>query len=334
MVDDLQGHNYIGHNNIGHDYAGKWTTTYKEYNQWNPSFGPAEWGVEKGMYADHMLAFCNKTGLHHVAPFVNFRKRPSQDVRQPLSDKGCTQATPWFCSTTESFTDGLDARRGCAYTASFHIDVLIIDMTSRFMALQRLPRTIRLLESLGRHLDTGMLSFEFTEFTAIGYGTGPNVGTLLIGTPTNDHKVAHINVIFNDAGYVSVAQSELHQSFGSADDPYSVLSHALHGLDYECGLGAPWNIKPAGLDLDQKKIAGAFTTDHMFHYLQLVRYSTLAHAHVHTRKCVCAYAWMHACLCLHTCKDARLNVLPHSHTRPPMCAPADHHLIGHWVGIF
>ena len=249
---------------------------YKEHNEWDPRFGSVDSGVEEG---DYLLAFCHKTGLHHVVPLVNFRKRsvpslPSQDeeiAHQPPSDMGCTQATSWFCSPTHSFADGLDTRQGCTYTASFHIDVLIIDMTSRFMALQRLPRTIRLLESLGRHLDAGMISFEFTEFNVVGYGTGPNVGTLLIGTPTNDHKVAHLNVIFNDAGYVSVAQTELHMAFGSAGDPYYVLSHALHGLDYECGLGVPWDIKPTGLDLDQKKIAGAFTTDHMLHYLQLVR---------------------------------------------------------------
>ena len=137
-----------------------------------------------------MLAFCKSTGLHHVVPFVNVRKRPSQDMEAAAQ-------WPSSRSPAQSFANGLETRRGCTYTAGSHIDVLIIDMTSRFMALQRLPRTIRLLESLGRQLDTGMMSFEFTEYTVIGLGTGPNVGTLLIGTPTNDHKVAHIDVIFN-----------------------------------------------------------------------------------------------------------------------------------------
>ena len=112
---------------------------------------------------------------------------------------------------------------------------------------------------------------------------------------------------------MSVAQTELHMAFGSADDPYYVLSHALHGLDYECSLGAPWNIKPAGLDLDQKKIAGAFTTDHMLHYLQLVRYSTLAHAHGH--KCTCMHACMHECMAMlaqaHVCTRLRIHTRGH-----------------------
>ena len=116
-----------------------------------------------------MLALCNGTGILHVVPLINVQARPFRGaVHQPPVAKGCTHKTPWLCSPTSAFPD--DER--CTHTsaADSHIDVLIIDMTSRFMALQRLPRTIRLLESLGRQLDTGVVSFEFTEFTAIGYG--------------------------------------------------------------------------------------------------------------------------------------------------------------------
>ena len=123
-----------------------------------------------------MLALCNGTGILHVVPLVNvqsmaqkrpFRGAAAADHQLPVA-KGCTHETPWLCSPTSAFADNERCTQTSA--ADSHIDVLIIDMTSRFMALQRLPRTIRLLESLGRQLDTGVVSFEFTEFTAIGYG--------------------------------------------------------------------------------------------------------------------------------------------------------------------
>ena len=67
---------------------------------------------------DHLIGVCIGTGVHFVVPLIKQRKE------LPPSDEKC--AKDW------------------------HVDVIIVDMTSRFMALQRMPRTIALLESLGR----------------------------------------------------------------------------------------------------------------------------------------------------------------------------------------
>ena len=60
-------------------------------------------------------------------------------------------------------------------------------------------------------------------------------------------------------------------SFGGVHDRFDALSHALHALDYSCGVGLPFGILPSSLDMSRKLIAGAFATDHMFRYLQLTR---------------------------------------------------------------
>ena len=141
----------------------------------------------------------------------------------------------------------------------------------------------------------GVISFEYMEFTAIGYGTGPNVGTLLTGSPKNDHRHHHINFIFNAAGYVTVAQSDYLKGFGHSDNPFYVLSHAVHPIEYACGVGSHWKINACHVDLERKKIAGAFTIDHMFHYLQLARYFT------------------HSCTCMSACTCAEPHTLTCQH---------------------
>ena len=222
---------------------------------------------------DHMLVQCMSSRQLFVVPFINGRV-PQGPLRSPARAEVCAGAgaATRLCRQIDSFATA-NGERCTEGALLMNIDVLILDMSSRFMVIRRLPRTIKLLESLGRQLEVGVVSFEFTGFNVVGWSTGPNVGTLLIGTHTNDHKLAHINVIFSDAGYATVAQVEMLHGFGTVLDPWDVLSHALHRLDYSCGLGALWKINPCGLDLERKKIAGAFTTDHMLNFLALTRSS-------------------------------------------------------------
>ena len=89
------------------------------------------------------------------------------------------------------------------------VDLIIVDTTSRFMFLQRLPLCVEFLEAIGRQLDDGVAVYEFTMFNVVGGGTRQNLDIVLVGSHesnSDNHSSTHINAVFSRAGYVTTAQ--------------------------------------------------------------------------------------------------------------------------------
>ena len=118
----------------------------KQCPGWTPVFKPSSLHelLERdfdhaGRHVHHILAICEGSDNVFVIPKITSRARPTvlDEIELEPQQSRCAQQG-----------------------VQMNVDVVIIDMTSRFMALQRLPRTIGLFESLGRQLDTGVTSFE------------------------------------------------------------------------------------------------------------------------------------------------------------------------------
>ena len=162
------------------------------------------------------------------------------------------------------------------------VEVVVVDSTSRFSFLQRAPRTLSVLERIGRDLSTGVAVYDFARFTAVGDGTRGCADVLLVGTHDRcvdlDLRASHLTSVFSDSGYVTSAQVDVmtdigywgHEGGSSCFKPYNFTSFADHSVDYGCGVGARWDLHPTKNDPNRKMIAGAFVTDHMFSYLRLL----------------------------------------------------------------
>eukprot|EP01114_Cavostelium_apophysatum_P016440 TRINITY_DN4678_c0_g1_i2.p1 TRINITY_DN4678_c0_g1~~TRINITY_DN4678_c0_g1_i2.p1 ORF type:complete len:451 (+),score=108.04 TRINITY_DN4678_c0_g1_i2:881-2233(+) len=223
-------------------------------------------------------------------------KNVRKDYSKPVKIDG--EYVQAFCGTTENyhvqnlFSDDISTRawekRRAAMAAGMAAEtpsvvMLIIDSLSRAHFIRRLPKTIKMMETLDASKGGNYNVFQYFRYHSISHATPGNMRPLLASLTTNESRFGDISKEqvaesllwkkFSDVGYVTSWTNDLCQDYfhmyfnmsSSYTDHEAVLPFCHY--DYARRSGTFSNFKGGPYSIEKRCISGKYVHSYVFDYV-------------------------------------------------------------------